>query len=185
MGAARYRVVLAKEDFKFSAAHFTIFSRTQAERLHGHNYRVRVRVVGAETNELGLLFRLEPLKREIRRICARLDGKTLIPTGCSFLQLERSSGCVDVAFEGRRYRFPSEDTLLLPIANTTMEELALYLWQQLSPGLIGSRATELAVEVEETPGQSCLYCASVEEREQTGVAQTGVAQTGVSQTGGL
>src|ERR1700733_13558481 len=35
----RYRMVLAKEDFKFSSAHFTLFADGSAELLHGHNYR--------------------------------------------------------------------------------------------------------------------------------------------------
>ena len=29
-----------KESHKFSAAHYTIFSATERERLHGHNYSV-------------------------------------------------------------------------------------------------------------------------------------------------
>ena len=33
---------LAKENMKFSAAHFTIFSASERERLHGHNFRVEV-----------------------------------------------------------------------------------------------------------------------------------------------
>jgi hypothetical protein len=32
----RYRIVLEKEDFKFSAAHFTLFADGGAELLHGH-----------------------------------------------------------------------------------------------------------------------------------------------------
>ena len=33
---------LAKENMKFSAAHFTIFNASERERLHGHNFRVEV-----------------------------------------------------------------------------------------------------------------------------------------------
>ena len=34
-----------KESHKFSAAHYTIFSATERERLHGHNYSVSARIV--------------------------------------------------------------------------------------------------------------------------------------------
>ena len=36
-----------KQAHKFSAAHFTIFSETDRERLHGHNYGVSARIVAA------------------------------------------------------------------------------------------------------------------------------------------
>ena len=49
----RFRIVLAKEDFKFSAAHFTLFPGGRAELLHGHNYRVRVELAGSELDEEG------------------------------------------------------------------------------------------------------------------------------------
>ena len=35
-----FSIRLAKEDFKFSVAHFTIFGPGHAEPLHGHNYNV-------------------------------------------------------------------------------------------------------------------------------------------------
>lgn len=34
-----------KESHKFSVAHFTIFSATERERLHGHNYSVSTKIV--------------------------------------------------------------------------------------------------------------------------------------------
>ncbi len=157
VGSAGYELALAKEDFKFSAAHFTIFGADRAELLHGHNYTVRVRVSGDSTDELGLLLNLEELKKQIRAICASLDGKTLVPGDCSLLRVKSDDRSVEVTFNERCYRLPMEDTLLLPIANTSIEELALYVWRKLAPGLKASRATDLSVEVEETPGQSGVY----------------------------
>ena len=71
-----YEIVLAKEDFKFSVAHFTIFGPHRAERLHGHNYRVRVRASGPHLDEYGLLADIGPLKARIRESCGELDEKT-------------------------------------------------------------------------------------------------------------
>ena len=159
-----YELVLAKEDFKFSVAHFTIFGPTRAETLHGHNYVVRVRVAGERTDELGLLIDLEELKKEVRGICHRLDGKTLVPSECSLLRVESDEEKVELQFGDRQYRVPARDTVLLPVANTSIEELALYIWKSLAPGIDDGRAGELTVEVEETPGQSCIYRASLKNR---------------------
>ena len=54
-----YVLRLAKEDFKFSAAHFTLFGPDEAELLHGHNYQVEVEMVGYALDEdwqFGLRF---------------------------------------------------------------------------------------------------------------------------------
>ncbi len=154
---ASYQIRLANQDFKFSVAHFTIFGPGCAERLHGHNYRMIVKVAGPTIDELGLLIDLAPLKKSIRSLCATLDSKTLVPESCPLLEVARHEGRVDVRFEDRAYSFPEEDTLLLPIVNTTLEELALYSWEKLAEELDRSRAVELSVEVAETPGQSCQY----------------------------
>lgn len=151
----RFRLVLAKEDFKFSAAHFTLFTGGQAELLHGHNYRVRVELSGSELDEEGLLFDLDSFKKTLRAICARLDSRTLLPGEASRLVWSRDGGSVEVRCGQRIYRFPEEDTLVLPLANTSMELLAQMIWKELAAGLAGSRVDALAVSVEESAGQSC------------------------------
>ncbi|KAJ1474389.1 hypothetical protein T484DRAFT_1832500 [Baffinella frigidus] len=41
----RYSTIeIGKEDMKFSAAHFTVFSAKERERLHGHTHAVKVQV---------------------------------------------------------------------------------------------------------------------------------------------
>ena len=64
------RIELSKEYLNFSAGHFTIFSATERENLHGHNFQVRgavtAAIVGMRSAEqakgvLGALeFRLSP-----------------------------------------------------------------------------------------------------------------------------
>src|SRR5262249_14774429 len=121
---ARYRVVLAKEDFKFSAAHFTLFADGRAELLHGHNYRVRVALAGGDLDGEGLLVDIESFKRTLRALCAGLDSRMLIPGESARLQWEREGDAVAVRFGERAYRFPAADTLVLPLANTSIELLA-------------------------------------------------------------
>jgi 6-pyruvoyltetrahydropterin/6-carboxytetrahydropterin synthase len=159
----RYRVILAKEDFKFSAAHFTLFADGRAELLHGHNYRVRAELAGGGLDGEGLLVDIEAFKRILRARCAGLDSRTLVPGESARVEWARQEGqgteegSVEVRCGERRYRFPAADVLVLPLANTSIELLARMLWEELAPHLAGSRVESLAIAVEETAGQECWY----------------------------
>ena len=153
----RYRLVLAKEDFKFSAAHFTLLPDGHAELLHGHNYRVRLELCGTRLDDNGLLVDVERLKREVRASCRRLDSRTLLPAESPRLQWRRLGEDVEVELGPRRYRLPAADVLLLPLANTSMELLAGMIWRELAPHLAGTAIELFAVSVEEAAGQRCTY----------------------------
>lgn len=152
-----FRIVLAKEDFKFSSAHFTIFGAGRAELFHGHNYHVAVELAGDAVDEWGLLADIASLKQAIRAACARLDSRTLIPVESGEIAWSREGDAVEVRFDERLYRFPAADVLLLPLANTSMELLARMLWEEIAPRLAGSRVEVLALSVEESAGQRCVY----------------------------
>ncbi|HEV7670523.1 MAG TPA: 6-carboxytetrahydropterin synthase [Thermoanaerobaculia bacterium] len=158
MERPRYRIALEKEDFKFSAAHFTLFPDRDAERLHGHNYRVRVELAGSRLDELGLLADLDAAKRKIRALCAALDSRMLLPETGGQLGVERRETEVEVRWRERRYLFPAADVVFLPMANVSIELLADYLWQALATefrAVEANRIEELEVAVEETAGQRC------------------------------
>jgi len=157
-----FSIRLAKEDFKFSAAHFTLFPDGRAELLHGHNYRVRLELAGRSLSDIGLLFDVSVVKRAIRARCAALDERTLIPTGTDHLSVDRRDGTVEVRFRERVYAFPEADVVLLPLANVSIELLAQMLWRQVVETLAATPVERMTVEVEETPGQSCAYTAAVE-----------------------
>ncbi len=165
MSVPEFSIRLAKEDFKFSAAHFTLFPDGCAELLHGHNYRVRLELTGRCLGEVGLLFDVSLIKRAIRERCAALDERTLIPTGTDRLTVTRRDATVEVRFRDRFYSFPMSDVVLLPLANISIELLAQRLWHELARTLADARidtVDRLTVEVEETPGQSCAYSAAVD-----------------------
>lgn len=171
----RYRIVLAKEDFKFSAAHFTLFPGGGAELLHGHNYRVRVELSGSGLDEEGLLVDIDVFKRLLRQRCARLDSRTLLPAESARLRWTQEGASIEVRCGERLYRFPAEDTLLLPLVNTSMELFARMLWEELAPGLAGSRVEWMAVAVEESAGQMCWYEAPTPASPAPSTASTGPA----------
>src|SRR6185312_1662599 len=127
-----YTVHLAKEPFKFSCSHFTILASDRAERLHGHNYQVRVDIsVDSVDDKLGFAFDFNAVKPMIRQLCAELDERILLPSKSPYLKIKNSATSVEVDFGPKHYAFPADDTRLLPLTNITSEELARHLCERL------------------------------------------------------
>ena len=158
---AVFTLRLGKQDFKFSAAHFTLFPDGSAELLHGHDYRVRVALRGARVNDHGLLADVAGLKRRIRAICAELDEHTLIPEKSPLLELRADGEQIDIYLGERHYQLPRSDVSLLPLSNITIELLARLVWEHLAATLAGTSVEWLEIEGEETAGQGCAYAASI------------------------
>ena len=161
MRTERWSIELEKESFKFSAAHFLIFPDGSAERLHGHNYRVFVEIA-AELTRFGLVVDFKTVKPVVREICDRLDEHWLVPGEHPVLTWgRRADGIVEVRYKDRYYAAPSEDVLVLPINNTSSENLAGWFGRELRR-IFAERfpdvpVRELRVGVEETSGQRGVY----------------------------
>lgn len=141
---------LARADIGFSAAHFSIH-QGRSERLHGHNYLVRVTVHGA-IGEEGTVVDFAALKAELRALCAELDERMLVPLGSPQVDVEETADGVRLSEGSRHFLIPSGDVVLLPVVNTTCECLAAHLLSRLRARL-GSTSYRLRLLVEETPGQ--------------------------------
>ncbi|MDO3379999.1 6-carboxytetrahydropterin synthase QueD [Geoalkalibacter halelectricus] len=61
----------------FAAAHNLIHYQGDCENLHGHNWKVEVRVRARELDKAGLAIDFKVLKRETNRILDLLDHKYL------------------------------------------------------------------------------------------------------------
>jgi len=158
-----YELILEKERFKFSVSHFTILSKDRSERLHGHNYYVRVRLAVPELNsqfEMGI--EMKSLKGIIQDICDELDERILIPQNSEFLKIEFEDNSVEVRFMDKLYVFPKEDCYFLPLANVSCEALAKYVWDKAKAelGEVVSKA-ELSIRVDESRGQGARYAAKM------------------------
>ncbi|MFT5050766.1 MAG: 6-pyruvoyltetrahydropterin/6-carboxytetrahydropterin synthase [Chlamydiales bacterium] len=154
-------IAISKEYLKFSAAHFLIFPDGTAERLHGHNYRVFVEVVGA-LGEHGLLIDFKMIKPIIRDLVDKLDEHWLLPGEHPVLRVEtRDDGICEVRYQERYYAAPIEDVIVLPINNTSSENLAAWLGRELRTRLLERFPdvvlTSLRLAVEETAGQRGIY----------------------------
>ena len=151
----QYRVRVERVRLKFSSAHMATFGGGM-EPLHGHNYAVTIEVSGSLTSDAWVVdFGL--LKRLGREICDDLDHKFLLQRESALLEIDEGVSNWKVRFGDRGFVFPKSDVLALPIDNTTAERLAEYFITRLKTGLAStgaSNSTEIAVGVEEAPGQS-------------------------------
>jgi len=157
----RWGIDIAKEYFKFSAAHFLIFPDGSAERLHGHNYRVFVEL-DAGLGEHGLVMDFKCVKPVVRELVDHLDEHWLLPGEHPELTVERrGDGVTEVRYRGAYYAAPDEDVIVLPINNTSSENLAGWLAHELRGRLDerfpGVAIDRLRVAVEETSGQRGVY----------------------------
>jgi len=157
----RWSIELAKEYFKFSAAHFLIFPDGSAERLHGHNYRVYVEIDGA-LSEHGLVIDFKAIKPLVRGLLDGLDERFLVPGEHPGLEWnEREDGSLELRHGERRYAMPRADAVVLPINNTSSENLAAWIGRELRRILLERfgdvRVDALRVAVEETRGQRGVY----------------------------
>ncbi len=145
-----------KEDIKFSAGHFTLFADGERERLHGHNFKVSA-VVSTRVSAHGMAFDYNIIKRALRALCQELDEYVLIPTQAPLLTVRTTGRSVVILFGEDEFRLPAGDVRLLPIRNTTVEELAAYLLNRLvaiEPWSARWGVNEIALEVSSGPGQS-------------------------------
>lgn len=156
-----WSIEVEKEYFKFSAAHFLIFPDGSAERLHGHNYRVFLEL-DARLDDHGLVVDFKRIKPIVRALLDSLDEHFLAPGEHSELRVvEASDSEVEILYRERRYLMPREDVIVLPINNTSSENLATWLGRELLrllpesfPGVL---VEGLRLAVEETSGQRGVY----------------------------
>ena len=127
MGAPVYEV--AKE-FVFSAAHQIRMHGGKCERLHGHNWRIRVRARAAELNRIGMVIDFADLQRIVADLCARFDHQNV------------------------------NEMPPFTEVNTTAENLARYFYLQANSRLAemeGGRVSVSRVDVWENEGSLATY----------------------------
>lgn len=154
--AARFRVVVTKDHLVFSAGHFITYAGGVCERLHGHNWRVSVEVQGP-LDENEYVFDFIALRDATQQVVNELDHRMLLPTQHSTIRVVADDREVTATFADRRWVFPREDCILLPVANTTAERIAEWIGQRLRESLRSKAGvellSELTVGVEENFGQ--------------------------------
>lgn len=146
---------LHKQNFKFSSAHFLIFDKTTAERLHGHNYQVKVDITTPPglTDATGYFVDFNIFKRKIKSKLDEWDERVLLPNNHSEMLFKENGPSLEVRFRDRFYVFPKTEVVRLPVNNTSVEQLSRLLARSFFEEFRSLGVQQIQVLVEETPGQ--------------------------------
>ena len=165
----RWGILLHREDFKFSCAHFLIFPDGSKERLHGHNYQATVEIEGGLTDR-GLVIDFNQAKPVIRALCRELNEHWLLPGEHPELAYAHGDdGHTTVTYRLCRYLAPTEEVVIMPLNNISVENLATWIAGRLRTELVKrfgpSQIRALRVTVSETAGQHGVYEFRDDDRE--------------------
>lgn len=61
----------------FSAAHYLRNYKGKCEKLHGHNFKVEIKVKGSKLDKKGMLIDFQDIKKMTRKILSGLDHSNL------------------------------------------------------------------------------------------------------------
>jgi len=147
-------IEISKDYLHFNSAHFTIFSATEREDLHGHTFYVRAYVT-SPVDENGMAFDYNILKSRLLALCDHLDEKVLLPERSPHLQLTEEDGYLIANYADERLPFLPRDALTLPVRNITVEELAPWFLSQLEADaeVAAQNISRLEIQVSSGPGQ--------------------------------
>jgi 6-pyruvoyltetrahydropterin/6-carboxytetrahydropterin synthase len=145
-------IEISKDYLHFNSAHFTIFSASEREDLHGHTFYVRA-YVSSPVDANGMAFDYNIVKEGLKRLCDHLDEKVLLPEQSPHLALTEEDGYVIARFGNERLPFLPRDVLTLPVRNITVEELAPWFLNELADDVANLDLTSLEIQVSSGPGQ--------------------------------
>ena len=165
----RFTVRLRKAVHVFCAGHFITLTDDLCEAVHGHNWLVGVDVEGPPDAH-GMVVDFIQLRDLLSGIVSRLDHHMLLPTQNRLLDVSTAPGPVvsgvagvtevTVRFQNRRWVFPADECVLLPVVNATAEWLARWIGHELLAAMESAGSPIrgcLKVEVDECLGQSAVW----------------------------
>jgi 6-pyruvoyl-tetrahydropterin synthase len=131
--------------FAFSAAHAGLHDG-EFEPLHGHSFTVTLRLHG-EQDDAGMVCDFTAAKNALAAVIAPLRRRTLMPARLAGGRCEQDGGQVVIEYGDKLYSLPAGDVMLLPVTNTTTEQIAGWLLGELVPALTapGLRLAELVL----------------------------------------
>ena len=135
---------------RFSSAHI-LPGHKRCGVLHGHTYAIHVKFYG-EKDRQDFVIDFSIVKSVLRKIADRLDHKILVPRINTYFEIADKE--IQVAFEGKKYVFPKEDCVLLPMKSVTAENLAEYILAELVNEMdLPKNIKKLEIGVDEGFGQ--------------------------------
>jgi 6-pyruvoyltetrahydropterin/6-carboxytetrahydropterin synthase len=111
----------------FDAAHYLRGYRGKCEQIHGHRYKVVLRVEATQLNDIGLAYDFVELKKYLAEVIGRFDHTCL------------------------------NDVPPLDEINPSAENIAADIYNELKARLAGEPVTISGVEVWESPQTGVIY----------------------------
>ena len=119
-----------EEKIRFSSAHI-IPEYEKCGRLHGHTYAVHTKLFGEPDNK-GIILDFSIIKNNLKEIIKKLNHKILIPKNSKYAKIKINEKNISMETLGKKYIFPKEDCILLPIDSTSAEKLSFYILEKFS-----------------------------------------------------
>lgn len=138
-------------NIRFSSSH-VIPEYEKCGRLHGHTYAIHARIWG-ETDGSGIVVDFSTIKSILREITNRLDHRLMIPNKHNAVKVVELNESVELENNSKKYVFPKEDCVLLPLHSTSAENLAGYILNKVIEKLPKGRIREIEIGVDEGLGQ--------------------------------
>lgn len=145
---------------KFSAGHFTIFSETERETLHGHNYTLDV-IVTTEINEPGITFDYRLFEEKLIELCLQLNWRCLVPQFSPYLKITEDDSHYEITFNQESMWLLKKDVVMLPLDNVTLETLSQWFYAELKNDhtfIEKFRVKKLAIKVFNGPHHAAEAC---------------------------
>ncbi len=95
--------------FKFNSSHFVVYEGFR-EPLHGHNYKVSIKVKSEKLNNSYYVIDFDDIKDIMNEICQSLKHCLLLPRNNKFIKITEENGSVKVVCQDNtEFVFPSQD----------------------------------------------------------------------------
>ena len=145
---------LDNADFTFSCSHF-LHGYGKCDRLHGHNYRIKVALYGDIENKCALVDFSE-VKRVVSSLITEIDHKIILPQNSDVIAINNRADNtnIEITAGNKFYSIPREDVVLLPLKSTTCERLSIYFHGLIKNNFPG---VEISVTISETSSNSATY----------------------------
>mmetsp|Transcript_22712 Transcript_22712/g.47278 ORF Transcript_22712/g.47278 Transcript_22712/m.47278 type:complete len:219 (+) Transcript_22712:114-770(+) len=156
-----FSVVVFSESFKFNLAHFVAY-RGFRERLHGHNYRLSIELLGSRISSDGYVMDFGDVKTVARAACKQLNERVVVPSKSDVLDIRplptKPDHTILTCEDATVFVFPTSDCFFAPIMHSTVEEISLMMYGMIVEQLGASKLLErgihkIKLKLSEAPGQ--------------------------------
>ena len=127
-----YNLFLNRDYLTFSCSHFVV-GEAFHEPLHGHNYKILVNVYGTQGKN-NMVINFHTIKKILKPLVDSLDHHVLIASKNQYLEIIEKNNqiIIHIPLLDKEYEFPKSDVVVLPIENTTVEEMSHYFVKMLA-----------------------------------------------------